>query len=337
MTTPSNVSTYRDILKKAFRITIRHKFLWIFGFFAAFMGAGGEFETMFRNYGNIAQRSEAIFSLEAFYQGGLIWAVIDNIGVFFREYPWQAFFLLFIIAVLTLVLIWLAIVSQIALFDAAAKIQRDKKVRYNDGFRVGSQHFWPVLLINIIVKAALYALFVVISAPLVAWFLAKDSIAGGFIFILFIFFVFVPLSVIVSFVIKYAIAYIVIEGKKTGEALRSGWQLFKKNWLTTIEMAVIVLAIGILVGVVIVLLVGIVAVPFIVVDIAALLLGSSTAFNVATVVAMVVWFVIVAVLGSAYVAFQYTAWTDLFLRLNKNKAQSKLMRWFGKIGSAKKS
>ena len=324
-------STYRDVLKQAFKIAKNHRFLWFFGFFAAFFGVGGELEPLFRNYTNISETSKRVFDLNYFFRGGVIESVYSNVKLFFGLYPWQAFFFVLMILAIVLVIIWLAIVAQIALFDAAHKLSKNKEVRYHDGYRVGNRHFGTVFLINILTKVIVYGLFTVVAAPLMTWFLVQSNLWGGILFLFLIFFILIPISIIVSFMVKYAVAYVVIKDKQAGEAVRLGWGLFKKNWLISLEMAFLILAIGLGVGLAILLCIGIASVPFLLIGIAALFFGSQTGFAVAFALGTITWFVIAAIIGSAFVAFQYSAWTLLFLKLVEEKAQSKLLRWFGKL------
>ncbi|MBU0597869.1 hypothetical protein KKF61_02635 [Patescibacteria group bacterium] len=323
--------TYRIVLKEAFDIVKKRKFLWVFGFFAALLGAGGEFETLFTSYSNLAQTSTDILSVQSLYQGGVIWSMFTNVKYFIGTYPWQTFIFILMFVVLGLVLLWLAIISQIALFDAAAKFKNNKKVGYAEGYRIGNKFFGPVFLINVVVKVILYFLFIAVSAPLITWFLVGNSVLGGVIFIILLFLLYIPLSIIAAFVVKYTVAYIVIKDKKWQEAIKLSWELFKKNWLTTIEMAFILLVFGILVGLAIILLVGISSIPFILISLVAIFINSSLLFNAATFIGIIVWFIIIAILGAAYVSYQYTAWTLLFLKLVDRKAESKLVRWFSKI------
>lgn len=335
MATPKTLpaSTYREVLKRAYEATKKFKFLWIFGFFAAFLGAGGEFETLFNSYIDIGERSRGIFSLRPFYQDGFLWTMYESTTDFFGAYPWQAFLFLLLLFVVVIVVVWLAIVSQIGLFDAGNRIAKGKDVSYAEAYRVGNKHFGSVLLINLVVKITMYALFVVIGTPLIAAFLIRDSIIAGTVFVVLLFFVFVPISIIVSFVVKYAIAYIVIKGKSVGESIKLGWRLFKDQWLVSIEMAFIILVIGIIVGLFILLLMGIAAVPFILIALAGLFFASQQGFVVALVFGTIAWFMIAAIVGAAFVTFNYIAWTFLFLKLVDEKAQSKLTRWIGKFSA----
>ncbi len=329
-------TTYRDVLKRAFVAVKKYRFLWFFGFFAAFLGAAGELEPLFKNYSDIASRSQGILDLKTYYEGGVIASFYETTRLFFLAYPWQAFFLLTMISIVAVIFLWLAIVSQIALFDSAKKIEKKQAVSYGDAYRVGNRYFGTVLLINIIVRVILYGFFIAVGLPLVSWFLLRGSILGGVLFIILIFLVYIPVNIIVSFIVKYTVAYIVVQQKKLGDAVKLAIALFKKNWLVSIEMAFLVVAIGIGVGVLMVIMLAITAIPFLLIGGASLVFGSSTGFSAAVVIGTIVWFIVIAVIGSAFVAFQYTAWTFLFLKLDGNTAESKLKRWFVQLKTAKK-
>ena len=330
-TEQKKVSTFGDVFKGAYQVVKRHKFMWIFGFFAAFLGAGGEFEPLLRNYSSISDTSEQIFSLQSLMRAGLLGSFFESVANFFGSYPLQSVLFLFIILVVAFVMLWLSIVSQVALFSSANKVAINKPATYKEAFREGHKYFGPVFLINIVIKALLYVLFIVITVPLMSWFILHNDITAGVIFVIAMFFVFIPISIVASFIIKYAVAYIVIEGKKTGESVRLGWKLFKKNWLVSVEMALIVLLVGIGVGLTILIGIGLSAIPFILIGVVALLFDSAFGFAATTVVATMVFLLIAAFLGSIYVAYQYSAWTLLFKKLVAEKAQSKLVRLINKI------
>lgn len=324
-------SVFRDVLKRAYQMVKTNKFLWIFGFFASFLGLGGEFESLFRDYTNVSTTSARILDLRTMMEGGVIWTILANIRDAFSAQPVQAFFFLLMIVVVALVLLWLAIVAQIALFHSANRLNKNEKPTHHEGFVVGNRYFMPVLVINIIVKVVLYGLLVIIGLPLISWLLIHDNLWGGFIFVFLIFFIYIPLTAIVSFVIKYAIAYIVIQGKTAGEAMKLAWELFKKNWLVSVEMALVVLAMGIVYGLAIIIALGLVSVPFFLIGIAALFFGSGTGLIVTIVLGMIAWFIVVGLMGAIFVSYQYSAWALLFLKLVEDKAPSKLMRWFSKL------
>lgn len=108
---PMPVSVFRDVLKRAFSVVKTHKFLWIFGFFASFLGLGGEFESLTRDYSNIGQTSSRILDLRTLMDGNVIWTILTNVRDAFSTQPVQAFLFIFMLVVVGMVLLWLAIVA----------------------------------------------------------------------------------------------------------------------------------------------------------------------------------------------------------------------------------
>jgi len=51
---------YRHILKNAWNIIMKFKYLWILGFFTAFLGNGGEYQILFKQIGLVANQTDSI-------------------------------------------------------------------------------------------------------------------------------------------------------------------------------------------------------------------------------------------------------------------------------------
>lgn len=323
---------FRDLFKRAYQLTRHNKLLWFFGFFAAFLGVGGELESLFQNYSSVTTTSDTIIGWQAVYQDGLFSSLFNNIRDFFGAYPAQGFLFLLLLLVVTGVLVWLAIISQIALFDSAQKLSANKKVNYSEAYGVGNRYFGPVFGVTVLIRGAQYLFFGVIGSVLVSWFLDGNSLTGGIAFILFAFLILIPVSVIVSFMLRYAVAYIVLKGKKPMESIKLGWELFRKNWIASLEMAVLILGLGVVAGLIVAIAIGLASVPFILIAIAATFFGSAAGFAVAVLIGTIVWFILAALIGAMYVGFQYTAWTMFFMELDKNRAGSRVVRALNKLG-----
>lgn len=331
MATQKTISTYRDVFKRAYQIIKQNKFLWVFGLFTAVLGAGGEFEPLMKSYTTIADTTSNVFSIQALFRGGLLGLILDNIGNFFSNYPVQAILFILVVVLVAVILLWLAIISEVAIFGTVDRLAKNQKSSLAEGFKVGNKFLLPAFIVNIVARAMLYVLFLILVIPLASWFILNDSVIAGVIFLLVIFFIYIPVSIIVSFIMKYAVAYVVLEGKKVGEAFRLGWELFKNNWLVSVEMALLVLLFGVVTGVIILVAIGLAAIPFILIGIVAYFFNSVTTFNAVLVVGTFVWIIIAAFIGSMYVAYQYAAWTLLFKKLVDEKAESKITRLFNKI------
>ncbi|MFZ6035634.1 MAG: DUF7544 domain-containing protein [Patescibacteria group bacterium] len=332
MTPAKATFSFRAIFQRSYQLTKKNKLLWFFGFFAAFLGVGGELESLFQNYSSVRGTTESILSLQSFYQDGIFGSIFGNLKDFFGSYPAQGFLFLLLLFVVTIILLWLAIISQVALFDSAKKLSANRAVNYNEAYRVGNKYFGSVFLVQALLRTIQYVLFAVVGSVLVSWFLDGNSLTGGIAFVLFIFLILIPVSIVISFLIRYAIAYIALKDVPAMESIKRAWQLFRGNWIVSIEMALLVLLLGLVAGLIIAIAIGLASVPFILIAIAATFFGSANGFAITIIVGTIMWFVVAAVIGAMYVAFQYTAWTLFFMELDKKRAGSTVVRVLQRLG-----
>lgn len=322
---------YRTILKRAWKNTWRHKYLWFFGLFAALLGNGGELELIFRGFNEPGQSSFYVGMQRILETGFFSKGTLNNMGHMAGEDPFSLFLALmtlFIILISVLFLLWLSITSQIAVVHNTAKIKHDKKHDFKDGVLTGMKKFWPVLSLNITSRAAIAIMFLIIGLPLLLEIFKNPRLINGWYIIMFI--IFIPFSLALSFLIKYSIAFVVIKGEKTIQAIRSGWNLFKNNWLISIEMAIILFFINFLVGLAVILLFLILAVPFLFI----ILMFSKMAFYFnfwfIIVSAIILFLIMIVFVGAVLSTFQISSWTYLFMELVGKGGESKISRMFNK-------
>jgi len=320
--------SYRSLLKQAWNIIWKHKYLWFFGLFASLTAIGGSVE-----YQLIAQKFNqnlingsydslnGILLLGELCQGlyqGLIQLLQYNFWSILNA-------LTFLLLSLTLlfVFVWLAITSQAALVYKVKKILGAKKkltdLGIRQGLTVGHQHFWAVLGLNILIKVLISLAFFIISLPLLFMFFNDTAVLVVVYTILFV--IFVPVAVSLSLLVKYAIAYNVLEGRPLMASLEAGWKLFKNNWLVSLEMAIILFIINFLVGFGILLLLSIFVFPL-------FWMGLAIQATGLVIITLLVALIIMILIGSGLTAFQISTWTGLFLQLKENGGTAKLERVF---------
>jgi len=135
---------------------------------------------------------------------------------------------------------------------------------------------------------------------------------------------------VLSFIIKYAVAYTVIKDENCLLAIKSGWQLFLKNWLISLEMAFLLFVINFLVGLALILGLLVLAVPFVFLVIALSKLALVVNLWLFIVVAVALYIVVLVFVGSMLATFQIASWTSLFLELVSRGGTSKLTRLFNR-------
>jgi hypothetical protein len=322
--------SYRALLKQAWDITWKHKYLWFLGLFTALVASGGswEYQVISNNFnqslvdGSYYRLNDFLTAsdlLKNFGQGLLslfhydFWTILNVLS------------LLILAAAFAIFLIWLAVTSQAALIGDVKKIQNSKKkdlpLSLRDSLTSGHQHFWSVLGLDLIIKILIAAAFFIISLPLL--FIAiKDTTALMIIYTI-LFVIFVPVSVSLSLMTNYVIAYRVLDNKSLVSSLEHGYRLFKNNWLVSLETGVILFILSFLASGVLLAVLGIFLLPLV-------LLGILLSLTWLTVIALFLAIALVIIFGAALTTFQVTTWTGLFLQLKDKGALAKLERLFGR-------
>lgn len=315
---------YRNIFKQALAIAWCNKYLWWFGIFAVLLGNAGEFDILFNNSGG--RPSEALFP---FWQkiaatGIFSSRALANIGNLFKDDTLNMILITLIcIAALAifLFLVSASIIAQAAIVNNSSLALAGKKHFFRQGMNCGIANFWPVLTLNIIMKAAIFALLAAISLPI---FFLKWNLNTG-LFYAVILTIFLPIAIILSFILKYAIASAVIKKNNIAQAIKHGFALFRSNWLVSFEMAVALFCINMVFGLAIVLAILVLAVPFLFL----FLVFSYWSLPVSWLIVVLAYasaLFIVIFSGAGLSVFQISSWTGLFLELDKNAGQSKLGR-----------
>lgn len=322
--------SYRTILKQALSLSWKNKYLWILGLFASLTIAGGSIEYQFItqsfNQGILNSSYQGLsdlLAISAFFEAiylGVIDLFGQNIIVILNS-------LTVILLALTLifVFVWLAISSQAGLVDIAKKLIAPKKkladLSLRSAITVGHKHFWPVLGLNILIRLLISAAFFVVSLPLLFMMISNSYIFIGVYTLLFV--IFVPLAVSLSLMVKYAISYKVLEEETLVKSLDKGYSLFKKNWLISLETALILFFITLFSSFFLLLVMTIVLLPI-------FITGLLLSINWLTYLALFIALFIIMMFGSFMTTFQITSWTGLYLHLRENKGLAKLERIFRK-------
>src|SRR5215212_5195459 len=130
---------YLDLIKDAFWITLRNRYLWFFGFFAGGVGGGGggggsnfSFPSGSGGFDVENQGQAGAAPMLAAQQ-----AVFDNVALIGA--------LVVVGLVIFLVFVMLSLISQGALAESVAAIDRGESRRFWPAWRAGVSNFWPVL------------------------------------------------------------------------------------------------------------------------------------------------------------------------------------------------
>jgi hypothetical protein len=323
-------SFYRHILRDAWDVTKRNPILWVFGFFASFLGNGGIYELLIQGTGRLGLRQDfggyaTVFGLLPSWRE--IWRAITSLDGYSLA---TIMFLVLGIVTLAAVAIWVVVASQGGLIAGIRDAGKDKKPEFGQLFNSGGEVFWPLLGLNILSRLATTVLFYLLLSVLIL-LLANGTMINSLLYLL-AFLVLVPLTVIIGFIVMYAAAYVTLYRMRLIEAIESAVALFRTYWLVSLETAVILFALNVAVAFLLLLTLVSLGLGFFAVF---GFLLSSTGIGpwVALIGGSVVGVGILVAAGAGLATYQFAVWTLLFVRLNQRGvgAMAKLVRMFNRL------
>ena len=182
------MTLYRDVLKKAWQVTWRHKFLWLFGFLASFWGIGSTYEIIYKSLRLPEQKDFLFISIwQDITTNGITW---DNIQQLFVNSPVTTIIFV-LMAVFSLVLIfalyWLATCGQISLIQGANIAEEKKQQSFKGLFEKSKKYFWRTFGVNLFGKIAILLLLILLSYPVLKPLLGTTFSLVHFVIFLIVF------------------------------------------------------------------------------------------------------------------------------------------------------
>ncbi len=319
---------YRPMLKQALRIAWRNKFLWFFGLFAVLFGNGGAYNLGFSNLKKVESQGMWLNNIKAMVQNWSLKFSMIDLNDLWSSISLSGIFLVLIIIILVVFFIWLAVISQGALIYGAAKATKELENKFNEVFKHGINKFWPVFLLDIVFNAILLIILILLSLPFFILFMSTtSSVLWQSILVVLSFIVWVPIAIMFSIIIKYALIYSVNENRHIGEALNKALHLFIKNWLVSLETGFILFLLNLITGLLLAVVLVFIALPFVILGMIAAQLASNSflwliiILGLLTFIALVLWY------GAFWNVFSTTVWIILFERIHNGVIYSKILRW----------
>jgi len=285
---------FGEILTRSWQIIWKHKVLWVFGVLASCSRGGG-------GGGGGGGGNGFDPSNKPQFSG-------------FQQWISENWWIVIVIAVVFLLLIILAIflgtIGRIGLIKGTYQAEQGaEKLVLGELFSGSMPYFWRIFGLSLVIGIA----FLIIFLPFVAFGVLSAGI--GFLCLLPLICILVPISWVVTIVIEQANAAIVLEDIGITAGLRRGWEIVKTNLGPTLIMGLILFVITFVVGLVIAIPILLVVFP------AALAFVAGEAQNTTPLVLMGVclclYIPVALVAQGIMTAYTSSAWTLTYLRLRK--------------------
>ena len=287
---------FGEVLTRAWQIIWKHKILWVFGIFASCSrGGGGGGGNGGGGGGNGNQQ---------FPQ----WQqTMDQIGRWISENTWIVVVGVIVVLLLIVLSIFLGTIGRIGLIKGTQRAEEGaERMIFGELFSESTPYFWRVFGLSLLIGL----ISLVIFLPLILFGVITAGV--GFICLLPLICLLIPVLWAVSVVIEQANAAIVLENLGIGDGLRRGWEVVRNNPGPMIILALILFIGSGVIGFIIALPVIAAVLPFV--------------FGAATnntnpiwfgVVCCAIYFPILLVLNGILTAYMQTVWALTYMRLTK--------------------
>jgi len=292
---------YQNLVVKSFQIAWKHKWLWIFGFFAGAgisapnFGGGGSL--------NWSEQPPERVSAQVSELGHQYWPLLLGL----------ALILFFVLILFTIA----GIFAHAALIRGAAAINEDRETSFSLSLKEGSHYFGRLLGLGLL-------LFVVVVMPILGFFgttiwafLNGYNILGvlfGLMSALFVL-ALLPLGVLLALLFHFSTRAIVLLDHRILESLGSAWALVRANFGTSLILWLVslLLTMGFAASAFFIML--ILGVPLVIFGI----LSFANGYTLATIgifaFLVIAALAVLAIFTSGFRALVSTYWTLAFLRL----------------------
>jgi hypothetical protein len=319
------IAFHRQIVKQALEVAWKHKHLWIFGFFATFAGFGNVYEALFTLQDRIAASAGGQWLT---YLPG--WATFKAL-ITYSPAPWLSAIIYGVVSLLiAAVFAWVVVMALSGTIAGVKAVSKGKELSFSENLKQASVYFWRVLAVVLIMKAVTMLASLVVSTNLTQVLAAGGPVWGLNFFVSFA--LFTAVTVVVGLIGVYAITAVVDDSHSLTEALCRGWKTFKKHWLVSLEAALLVLAVHVVVMLLGILALLIISVPFIFLLMLAILANLPMLGLVLAIAAAVATIFVVALLAAFLSVYQVSVWWQLWQHFKgRKKLLPGLERWLGKL------
>jgi len=304
-----NNFNFGEVLTRAWQIIWKHKVLWIFGILASCArGGGGGSSGGGGNSGYQTGSGDSPFS------GDKIERVMNQVGNFLENNWWIIIAVIVGIFLLSFVFYFLGMMGRIALIKGVAQADKGaESLSFGELWAESMPFFWRVFGLNFLIGLAFLVLFI----PLVLFGIVTAGV--GFLCLIPLLCIMVPLSWVVMAIIEQAQNAIVLEDLNMLDGFKRGWEIVKANAVPIIIM-MLILGIGSgIIGVIIALPIIIAVVPAVIGM--AVSQQTLTPFYIAAA-CCVAYFPVLLFFNGVLTAYIQASWTLTYLRLVKPKEEA---------------
>lgn len=321
--------TYRDALRHGWSIMIEHKVLWILGLFAALLGQMGILEIFTKVIVTAKYYTYYPFiaHFPAFAQGFINFLRDWNLP--FDRGVWLVWLLVVMLA-FGFLFLFVAVVSQGALIHCVAQFVHGKfRLASHEAWHAGVDHFGRLLLLQIIKKIVIGLLVLFVGFSTYHFIITPSTIYTTLFAISLLLALF--LGSIISLLVTYAAGYVVVEELHLKDALPAAWRLLKTHSLVSVEVAVIMLLVNMVVAILAMVAIILFRVELAFLAVLSLATNSFALWSIGSTFGALFLTGIFVVLGSFITVYSTAGWMYLFMKMHSHGLRPRVHLFFQKL------
>lgn len=247
----------------------------------------------------------------------IAWA---QLGIYDLPYVIIFFLLLFIVIGLTVTVMS----AKGGLIHAVYRIYGKKKVKFLTSFREGLDKFWEIFIVNLVYRLLYLIILGLLIYPALKLIMLSNP-GSQLLLTMLVYFIIIPIAIILDLVARYSIMFVVIHNNKIPEALSNAWLLFRTNWISSIEMALLILS-TLFAAFLLITIVGLPILMYLLGVFGSIVSISEATFLFSLMVALLLMILLIAFLITVFTTFQVALWVGFFRGLTSGEHRSKVHR-----------
>ncbi len=309
----------QNIFKKAWQITKKNKFLWLFGILITTFGQESTISLLF-DKNNLFSTGNKLLNLKDFFYNGDFAFFIKTFNNLFAASPFQIILFTLITVLFIFLAIFVNITAQGALIYCSQKLNQNKKTTFKEGFLTGIKNFWPLFSVFILGKLFIALLAIIFVLPFLITFIVTGASQWLLLSLLFILLIIIPSIYFVFFVTPYSFCYILLNKKKALYSIKKSIKLFFDNFLINLKFALSLFFILALILLFSPLLSSLITLPLFLISLIFSSFSLTAVSWTITVLSSILTSGISLIFFSVFISFHYNSWVFLFNELTKNKS-----------------
>jgi hypothetical protein len=225
-----NNFNFGEVLTRAWKNIWKHKVLWIFGILASCARGGGGGSG--GGGGNSGYQTGP--GGNSPFPSGQIERAMNQAGRYLEQNWWIIIVAILVLILISFIFYALGMIGRIGIIKGTSQAEKGvERISFGELWSESLPYFWRVFGLNFLIGFAIFAVFV----PLILLGVVTAGI--GFVCLLPVFCLLIPIGWILSIIIEQAQAAIILEDLGIMDGFKRGWQIVKTNAMPVILMSLI--------------------------------------------------------------------------------------------------